>query len=73
MFKKKKITPAYTFDANRERPIIRCSICTGEKVAGFKNIETGKFTELMLIQSEQDLVTFRNQYHLEDVNIKTEY
>ena len=30
-------------------PVIRASICTGEKVAGFQDIHTGKFTEIMLI------------------------
>lgn len=73
MFKKKKIVPVYTFDADREKPIIRCNIYTGEKVAGFKNIETGKFTEMMLIRGEQDIVAFRNQFQLGDIDIKTEY
>lgn len=73
MFKKKKTIPAYTFDPNREKPIIRCNVYTGEKIAGFKNIETGKFIEMMLIQSEQDVAKFRSDYHLGDVNIRTEY
>ena len=31
------------YDSNYEEPVIRCSICTGEQVAGFLNLSTGKF------------------------------
>ena len=31
------------------KPVIRASICTGEEVAGFKDIRTGKIEEIMLI------------------------
>ena len=43
-------------------PVIRCSICTGEKVAGFRDNATGKFTDVMLIKSSQDLEAFRKKY-----------
>ncbi len=43
-------------------PVIRCSICTGEKVAGFKNKTTGKIEEVMLIEDEFDLQKFRTRY-----------
>lgn len=44
------------------RPVIRCSICTGEQVAGFQRIDDGGFEEVMLIRSEADLRAFREQY-----------
>ena len=31
------------YDRENLRPLLRCSICTGEQVAGFKNRHTGKF------------------------------
>ena len=51
--------------------MIRSSICTGEKVAGFKDLEGGRFTEVMLIRSREDERRFREIYGLETV--KTEY
>ena len=44
------------------RPALRCSICTGEQVAGFKNLSDGKFEETMLIRNESDLQAFCEQY-----------
>ena len=66
MFKKKKISKI-AFDKETQRPILRCSICTGEQVAGFKEIGTGKFQEVMVIRNDQDLDDFRKMYDIEDV------
>lgn len=44
------------------KPVIRASICTGEQVAGFKDIQTGKLEEIMLIKSPKDLDDFKNTY-----------
>ncbi len=46
---------------------MRCSICNGEQVAGFKDIRTGKFQEVMVIRSGRDLDDFLQMYGLEDV------
>lgn len=42
--------------------MLKCSICNGEQVAGFKDIHTGKFEEVMLIRGAADLEAFRSQY-----------
>ncbi|MBE5995872.1 MAG: aspartate dehydrogenase [Lachnospiraceae bacterium] len=47
--------------------MIRCSICTGEQTAGFKDNETGVFHEERLIRGEEDLEQFKAQYHLQDI------
>ena len=60
--RKKKPTPSKTYDPALKRPALRCSICTGEQVAGFKNLSDGKFEEVMLIRNESDLQDFREQY-----------
>lgn len=65
MFGKKKKEPAY--DTEGELPVMRCSICTGEKVAGFKNKETGRFRDVMLIKNETDLELFKATYGVEEV------
>ncbi len=57
--KKTSSLPTYTFDPAKEKPIIRASICTGEQVAGFKNLTTGEFHEIMLIRGEKDLEDFK--------------
>ena len=59
---KRKTAPAQTFDRERLEPVIRSSICTGEKVAGFRDRETGRFTEVTLLRSERDLAAFRQKY-----------
>ncbi len=56
-----------TYDKERERPILKCSICNGEQVAGFKDIHTGKFREIMLIQDDKDLEMFLEIYDLTTV------
>lgn len=60
--KKKKTTGLKAYDSSVRRPVIRCSICTGEQVAGFQRIDDGGFEEVMLIRSEADLRAFREQY-----------
>lgn len=56
-----------TYNPEQYVPVIRCSICTGEQVAGFKDKSTGKFTEIMLIQNEKDLKKFKERYGVENV------
>ena len=61
MFGKRK-NEKKTYDVETQKPVIKCSICTGEQVAGFKDIHTGKFEEVMLIRDEKDLEKFREMY-----------
>lgn len=52
--------------------VIRTSICTGEKVAGYRN-ENGKFTDIMLIRNEGDLNSFCRQYGVNKETLKEIY
>lgn len=55
-------------------PVIRSSICTGEKVAGFKNRQSGVFEDIMLIRVPGDVAEFRKKYGIgEEVKIPTIY
>ena len=54
-----------TYDRNNQNPIIKASICNGEQVAGFKDIRTGKFEEVMLIRRAEDLETFKTMYGID--------
>ena len=66
-----RLRSEFPFDPEKQAAVIRSSICTGEKVAGFKDLEGGRFTEVMLIRSRQDEERFKEIYGLETV--KTEY
>ena len=73
MFRRKKdnLKNIVEFDPDKQYAVIRSSICTGEKVAGFKNKDDGHFTEVMLIKSPSDEKIFRDTFNL--IEIKTEY
>ena len=53
-----------SYDRSRLDPVIRASICTGEKVAGFRDRQTGHFSEVMLIRTDADIQHFRQMYNI---------
>jgi hypothetical protein len=65
MFFKKKVEKK-TYDKTKMKPVIKASICTGEQVAGFKDIATGSFEEVMLIKGQNDLEAFKAMYDITD-------
>lgn len=62
MFGKRKTSAGY--DPAISRPVLKCSICTGEQVAGFQELSTGRIEEVMLIRTPRDLAAFRTRYGL---------
>lgn len=62
--KKKKIID---YDKAGKTAVLRCSICTGEKVAGFKDDSTGRFEEIMLIRNSSDLEEFKQIYGVDEI------
>ena len=64
----KKTEEKREYDRETLRPVLKCSICNGEQVAGFKNVRTGKFQEVMLVKGEKDLQRFMEMYGLEKVD-----
>lgn len=67
MFRKKSALPSQQYDAESYKPIVKCSICNGEQVAGFKNLHTGKFEEIMLVRNEADLTEFKERYGVTEI------
>ncbi|MBP3241857.1 MAG: aspartate dehydrogenase [Oribacterium sp.] len=59
------------FDSDKQIAVIKCSICTGVQVAGFKSKEDGHFTEVLLIRDAKDLEKFKEIYKVTEV--KKEY
>lgn len=64
MFKKKEVIPAFEYDPEKQRAVLKCSICNGEQVAGFKDRQTGHFTDVMLIKNDRDLDRFMELYNV---------
>jgi len=69
--RKKARETAVHFDPETQYAVIRSSICTGEKIAGFKNKTDGHFTEVMLIRSPADEKEFKETYGVD--SLKVEY
>lgn len=67
MFGRKKKSCDY--DKETQKPVMRVSICTGERVAGFQDKATGKFTDVMLIRSDRDLLEFCREYGIKKEDI----
>lgn len=67
----KNLREKIPYDPETQYAVIRSSICTGEKVAGFKNKKNGQFTEVMVIRTPEDEARFRKIFELDTV--KTEY
>lgn len=61
-----------TYDRGNQKPVIKRSIDTGEKVAGFRDVHTGKFIEVMQILDNKDLDLFLEKYDISVAEIKTE-
>ena len=54
-----------SYDTENKRPVIKASICNGEQIAGFKDLRTGAFEEIMLIKDAGDLLTFKEMYGID--------
>ncbi len=68
--KKSNLKDTVKFDAETQYAVIRSSICTGEKVAGFKNKKDGHFIDVMLIKNKEDEEHFKEIYGLDEVRVE---
>ena len=66
----RELREQFPYDPDRQYAVIRSSICTGEKVAGFKNREDGHFTEVMVIRTKEEEQRFREIYGIESIRIE---
>jgi hypothetical protein len=65
LFRKKIQKESY--DKETMRPVLKCSICNGEQVAGFQNIHTGEIHEIMFVRGEKDLEEFKKKYDIDSI------
>ena len=69
IFGKKKVnTPIVEYNPQKQIAVLKCSICNGEQVAGFKDKQTGHFSEVMLIRDSKDMDTFMKIYNLSAIS-----
>ena len=73
MFGRKKKKEVIPFDRTAVKHVLKSSICTGEQVAGFKDLKTGKFQEVCLIKSRADLQEFMEQYGIREEEVSKEW
>lgn len=65
--KKKNVKQTMSYDPENQKAVLKCSICNGEQVAGFKDLKTGKFTDVMLIKDAKDLELFQKMYSISEI------
>ena len=75
---KKKTPPAVPsilaeFPPEQFEPVIRSSICTGERTAGMRDRATGKLHEIMLVRTDEDFDTFCRMCGADRDSIRTVY
>ena len=51
-----------SYNPEEKKPVMKCSICNGEQVAGFLDKGTKEFEEVALIQNEKELEEFKETY-----------
>lgn len=67
MFKKNTQPQKAAYDREHQIPVMKCSICNGERVVGFKDTRTGKFEEIMFVRTDSDLLEFKEKYGVETI------
>ena len=68
-FQKQKQKESY--DSEKKKPVIRSRMFHGEQAAGFVDLQTGEFTEVMRICSSKDMDDFLEKYDISVAEIAT--
>ena len=64
---------AEQYPPEQYEPVLRSSICTGERTACMRERKTGRLLEIMLIRTEQELRDFARDAGVEAASIRTVY
>lgn len=70
--RRKRSVARIPYDKTGKVPVLRCSICTGEQVAGFRD-SAGHFEELLLIRNGEDLREFMERYQVKESELRREW
>lgn len=66
-FNKKDQIRKIDYNKETEVPAVKSSICTGEKTAGFLEVNTGKYRDVMLVKSDADIDLFKKACGVDEV------
>ena len=61
------------YDREKEEPVIRRSICTGEATAGFVDLESGHFRDIQVVRSPLEIREFCERTGIDPEKIRTIY
>ncbi len=75
LFRKKKAPePEFpAFSLEEYEPVVRSSICTGERVACMRDRESGKLHEIELVRTDEELAAFCRRCGADVQSIRTVY
>jgi hypothetical protein len=74
LFHRKPKTPDLpTFSLDDYEPVLRCSICTGEQIACFRDRKSGDLHEIMPIRNDEELQAFCDGYGLQPACVRKIY
>ena len=59
----------FKFDPETQYAVIRSSICTGEKVFGFRDRTSGTFEEVGLVRNDDDLAGYCARYGISPADV----
>ena len=66
LFQKKK-QQKLEYDRENQKPVLRCSICNGEQVAGLKDLRSGRFHEVMSVRDEKEVKEFMEMCGISEI------
>ena len=67
-----QVVKVEAYNKIKQKPLIKNSIGTGKKVAGFQDASSGNFEEVMQIRNDWDMELFMEKYDISVVEIRTE-
>lgn len=73
LFNRKKSASSAPFPIDKYEPVLKSSICTGELTACFRDRETGKLHDIMVIRQPKDLHDFGKEYSVDVEHMRTIY
>ena len=73
LFNRKKSASTSLYPIEKYEPVLKSSICTGELTACFRDRETGKVHDIMVIRHPKDLRDFGKEYGVDVENMRTVY
>ena len=69
-YDEKHLLETIPFDPAKQEAVVRCSVCTGERVAGFRDRADGHFTEVMVLRTPEEEKRFKELYGIDTLRVE---